>query len=62
MMIRLPYISAAALACSVLAATNPVTSSADNAIESFILASLHSEPLVVPLSDLRLMQVKGQAA
>jgi hypothetical protein len=28
-----------ALACSVLAATNPVISSADNAIESFILAS-----------------------
>jgi len=28
-----------ALACSVLAATNPIISSADNAIESFILVS-----------------------
>src|SRR4030081_2334566 len=37
-----------ALACSVLAATNPVISSADSAIESFILAS-HSEPLNGPV-------------
>src|SRR5882672_7820252 len=34
-----------ALACSVLAATNPVISSADNAIESFILVLLRSKPL-----------------
>jgi hypothetical protein len=51
-----------ALASSVLAATNPVISSADNAIESFIVASSIRNLSMVPLSDLRLMQVKGQPA
>ncbi len=49
-----------ALACSVLAATNPIVSSTDNAIGSFILASSSiRNPKMGPLGNLRLMQVKG---
>src|SRR5258705_10799922 len=43
-----------ALACSVFAATNPVISTADNAIESFIMASFGRDLQWVPQSDLRL--------
>jgi hypothetical protein len=41
-----------ALAFSVLAATNPVISSVDNAIESFILASSIRDFQIAPLNDL----------
>jgi hypothetical protein len=41
-----------ALACSVLAATNPVISSADSAIESFILASSVRHLWMAPLGSL----------
>jgi hypothetical protein len=37
---RITYVLAAALACSMLAAMNPVNSSADNAIENFIFGLL----------------------
>src|SRR5882672_9486991 len=43
-----------ALACSVLAATNPPISSADNANESFMMASFVRDLQWVPQSDLRL--------
>jgi len=41
---RITYVLAAALACSMLAAMNPVNSSADSAIENFIFGLLYEPP------------------